>query len=109
MAVGNQDNNKLLLPAGYDSLTNEDIIQLLREKKAKKEFERAQRERAEKNSRVLGLQGDFMMGGHLKKQPVEPEKEERTEEKTEQKEEQNFFKSEILQKIERGESIVKKQ
>ena len=50
-----------------------------------------------------------MVGGPSRKQPLEPQKEERAEEKAEQKEEQNFFKSEILQKIERGESIAKKQ
>lgn len=38
VTAGNQDNNKLILPSGYDSLTNDDIIQLLREKRAKKEF-----------------------------------------------------------------------
>lgn len=55
-------------------MTNDDIIQLLREKRAKKEFERAQRERAEKANKTFDLQSDFMMGGPLKKKPNEPEK-----------------------------------
>ena len=93
VTVGNQDNNQLILPSGYDSLTNDDIVQLLREKRAKKEFERAQRERAEKTNKSFGLQSDFMMSVPLKKKPIEEKAEEKAEEKVEEKVEQNFFKS----------------
>jgi hypothetical protein len=52
VTVGNQDNNKLILPAGFEDLTQDDIVQMLREKKAKKELERTQRQREERASRV---------------------------------------------------------
>jgi hypothetical protein len=38
VTVGNQDNNKLVLPSGFQDLTQDDIVQMLREKKAKKEL-----------------------------------------------------------------------
>jgi hypothetical protein len=38
VVVGRQETNKLILPAGYEGFTEEDLIQILREKKAKRDL-----------------------------------------------------------------------
>jgi hypothetical protein len=51
-------------------LTQDDIIQLLREKKAKKELERSHKEKLEKVNRVIEIQSDMMTASNRKKPEV---------------------------------------
>lgn len=55
--VGKEDNNKLILPEGQPELTQEEIVQLLRERKAKKELDRKhKRNHADKEQDVIMME-----------------------------------------------------
>ncbi len=83
MVAPNQDTNKLILPAGFEDLSQEDIVQMLREKKAKKELAKAQRQRDERASRVMEMQYDLL--ANRPEQKLQP-KEEPAEKAEENKE-----------------------
>lgn len=97
--VGNNDNNKLIPRHPAEELTHEEIVQILREKQAKKKLERAQKQRVDANLRQKKIHTDMMMEGfpddkqHVfvpEKKEEEPKKE---VEKVEPEVPQNYFKS----------------
>jgi hypothetical protein len=69
----NQDHNKLILPSGFEDLTPDDIVQMLREKKAKKELARAQRQKDERANRVMEIQFDMLASRPQQKQQPKEE------------------------------------
>ena len=75
MTAPNQDNNKLILPAGFEDLTQDDIVQMLREKKAKKELARAHSQKDERANRVMEIQYDMIYSRPQQKQQPKEEPE----------------------------------
>lgn len=59
---GKQESNKLILPAGYEGYTEEDLLQILREKKAKRDLEHNKKNRLERATRVMVVQSDLLLG-----------------------------------------------
>ena len=71
--VGNGDSNKLIPRSAAEELTQEDIIQILREKKAKKELAKLQKDRVDSNLRERKVQEDMIGFAQDKKHRLEPE------------------------------------